>query len=391
MIKTLPLNSRAKTTTLKQPRELFSYARDIDGEYVYDDESVQSAISYYYLPDSAVDSRLDLQSGYSKFKKIPEEQNVADFTSYLTAIQKHEESSGEKVQGDIVTFRGVMTKILALPFNINEPFDLNIVPFDGQLFMNVDVNIETNRREQREAELRNNNPPDKYEYLKKCEFSGYKFETIATLPRPWADCSRSEIEKRPKKMVNNYEQHLSVIKTGIGNVKLVLAGEIDCVWDYLPDDNKHTLDHYVELKTSRIIETNGNVVTFEKKLFKTWCQCFLMGVRYIIYGFRDDDLCLRNVEVFKTDEVPLLIKNNPLTAESKNKVNCVGALKWYGAVLEWLNTEIDKNDTSKSYRLSYDPGSKSFSLLELMSDDNQRLRNGEILTKEFKKWREGLV
>ena len=31
MAKSLPLNSRSKTTALKQPRELFSYARDIDG------------------------------------------------------------------------------------------------------------------------------------------------------------------------------------------------------------------------------------------------------------------------------------------------------------------------------------------------------------------------
>ena len=68
MEKSLPLNSRSKTTALKQPRELFSYARDIDGRYVYDDP--QDSLSYYYFPDSTIDNGIDLQAGYSKFQFI---------------------------------------------------------------------------------------------------------------------------------------------------------------------------------------------------------------------------------------------------------------------------------------------------------------------------------
>ncbi|KAK6456902.1 RAI1 like PD-XK nuclease-domain-containing protein [Scheffersomyces xylosifermentans] len=395
MIRTFPLNSRAKTTALKQPKELFSYARDIDGEFVYDqDQVINENVSYYYLPDSKVDdANIDLQAGFAKFKKIPEENNLPETKSLLHALIQYEKerNNGEKVAVDIVTYRGLMTKLLTIPYNLTDPVDLNVVAYDGQLFINSDEKIELSRRAEEEHKRQESMAPDKIDYVKRCEFSGYKFETVATLPRPWADCSRQQIDRRNKKMVNNYEQYLSVIKTGIGSAKMLLAGEVDCVWDYIPEDGKDVLSHYVELKTTRMIENNGQAVTFEKKLFKTWAQCFLMGIRKVVYGFRDDSFFLRNVELYQTEEIPVLIKNNPLTEnKSGGKINCTGALKWYGAVIEWILQEIPRDDETRSYRISFDPSTRTFSLIELMGDENNRLRNGGILTDEFKSWRQSI-
>ena len=129
-----------------------------------------------------------------------------------------------------------MTKILSLPYNLTDPIDLYVVPFDGQLFIKSDDELDMKRRKEQEVRMKQTNTVERYDYMKRCEYVGYKFETIATIPRPWSQVSRSQIENRNKKVVNNYEQYLSVIRTGIGNVKLVLAGEIDCCWDYLPDE-----------------------------------------------------------------------------------------------------------------------------------------------------------
>lgn len=398
MSKSLPLNSRAKTTALKQPRELFTYSRDIEGNYHYENAE-REAMSYYYLPDSYIDYGIDLQSGYSKFKQIPEEANTKSFKYLLKAIQNYEIKQNKKITSDIITFRGIMTRIMNIPYNLTDPLDLYIVVFDGQIFIDFDNELEMNRKIEQEQRLKQTNTPEKYEYIKKCQYSGYKFETISTISKPWSEVSRSTIESRNKKVVNNYEQYLSVIRTGIGQVKLTLAGEIDCCWDYLPDESSKRLNHYVELKTSRIIENNMQVVNFEKKLFKTWCQCFLMGIGKIIYGFRDDNLFLKNVEIYNTEEIPILIKNNPLTdpnpktGESSKigkKINCTNALKWYGAVVEWINNSIDKNDESKSFRLKYDPVRKSFTLSETSEEMNQSLRNGDIISKEFDEWRQSL-
>ncbi|KAJ8143738.1 hypothetical protein OY671_003139 [Metschnikowia pulcherrima] len=68
----------------------------------------------------------------------------------------------------------------------------------------------------------------------------------------------------------------------------------------------------------------------------------------------------------------------------------MNALKWYGAVLDWIVKHVDANDESKAYRIDYDSGSRTFSMSECVGDENKALRNGGILTEEFKAWRETL-
>ncbi|KAI5951435.1 RAI1 [Candida jiufengensis] len=391
MSKTLPLSTRAKTTALKQPKELFTYTRNKEGQHQYNKDGIHINLSYYYLPDSKIDNRIDLQSGFKNFKKIPMEQDLGDFQSLLEQIICYEKEIGKKLVGDIITFRGIMTKLMSIPYNLQDAIDLVIVPYNGQLLINFNVDIELKRRKEQEDRQRQTTTKEKYDYIKKCEYSGYKFESIVTIPDVWSNISRKYIENRHKLPINNYEQFLSVIKTGIGNVKIILAGEIDCCWDYIPDNPANSLSHYVELKTTKIIENDFQIINFEKKLFKAWCQCFLMGITKIIYGFRDDSFILRNVEIYNTEEVPLLIKDNPLNNLKQNqasKINCTNALKWYGAVVEWIVDSIDKSDESKSFGLKFDPIAKKLTLNQLKDEENTKLRNGGLITEDFKKWRE---
>lgn len=57
--------------------------------------------------------------------------------------------------------------------------------------------------------------------------AGYKFETLCTLPRPWGEVSRTEIEARPSERVSNKAQYCSIVSANIGPTKVCLAGEID--------------------------------------------------------------------------------------------------------------------------------------------------------------------
>lgn len=380
MLKTFPLDSRAKTTALKQPKELFVYARTSDGKYVYDKEGVQKKhLLYYYLPDSYVDKQFDLTQGYSKFKKIPDEENMGDFEALLKGIMDYEQKSGNKIGCDIITFRGLMTKLMLLPYNLTEPLDLYVVSYDGQLFIKSDDEKELKKKSEEIEKV----SPAEQDFRTRCEYSGYKFEALCTLPRPWSECDRGTIECRPQKTVNNYEQYLSMVRTGIGSVKLALAGEVDGAWDYLPREGS-PLGHYVELKTSRAIMSPGQLPGFEKKLLKTWAQCFLIGIKRVVYGFRDDDLILRNVELYNTEEIPILLKDS---VSDRPKINCTNALKWYGAVIQWLATSIPRNEF-KLWKLNYDPGSHIFSVSEAMSEDF--LKNS-IITSEFRQWRLSLA
>lgn len=58
-------------------------------------------------------------------------------------------------------------------------------------------------------------------------FLGYKFETLSTLPAPWAEMSRDSIENRDQEAVSNKAQYCSVVRTGIGKTILCLGGEVD--------------------------------------------------------------------------------------------------------------------------------------------------------------------
>lgn len=361
-----PLDSRSETTALKKPKEIFSYSRNFEGEYVNDD----SALSYYFLPDSDVDTNIDLGAGFSNFKQADDEKD-GDFDGLLSGLMEYERNN-DKIKADIVTWRGIMTSLLILPHEHRNHIDLNLVYFDGHIFMQQD---------KASKKLNDTKPTVEHQKLM---YSGYKFESIATVPKPLNEVSRATIEKRNKKLVNNVEQYASVVKTGIGKTKIVLAGEVDCVWDYKPQD-RNPLPHYIELKTSKQITEPGQSITFEKKLYKTWAQCFLLGITRVIYGFRDDNLGLRSVDEYKTDEIPVLLKSNPVNTNPK-KINCVDSLKWYGAVVEWIKKEIPQDET-KAWRLTFNPSQKTLSLYELTPDVADGLVNGGILTEEFKQWR----
>jgi len=68
---------------------------------------------------------------------------------------------------------------------------------------------------------------------KKLTVPGYKFETIATIPRPWGQTSRDVIESREDQVVSNKQQYCSVVRTGFGKTILCLGGEVDAS-EYLP-------------------------------------------------------------------------------------------------------------------------------------------------------------
>lgn len=354
MIRQYSIANKAKSASIKQPKELLTYNRDLDGNYVYGADE----FTYYYFPDAYIDKSFDLKGGFSNFKKIPEEENIGDFQSILNGIVKYEQAHG-KIDSDIISFRGIMTKLMTL-HTLKEPFKLKLITYDGHIMIKNDDEFELNKRKSTPTS----------EYQQKCEYSGYKFEKLVMLPKPWPECTRKMIENRHKAQVNNYEQTISVVKTSIGKTKLLLAGEVDGIFDYKPEHNN--LSHYIELKTNKLIYNENQAKNFETKLYKTWVQCFLLGIKKIGVGFRDDNLLLKNIELYETDEVPLLLKD---------KINCMTSLKFFAGLMEWFN-ELDKSKNA-SYSVSFDND-------HVVVLESQESFEKEFLSEEFVSWRDSL-
>ena len=57
--------------------------------------------------------------------------------------------------------------------------------------------------------------------------TGYKFETLSLLNKPWGETTREEIEGREDEVVDNYAQYCSICRTEIGGASMVIGGEVD--------------------------------------------------------------------------------------------------------------------------------------------------------------------
>ncbi|KAI4276732.1 MAG: hypothetical protein LQ337_002307 [Flavoplaca oasis] len=132
---------------------------------------------------------------------------------------------------------------------------------------------------------------------------GYKFETLALIPTTWAETSRDYIESRESLVVDNHAQYCSVVRTGFGKSRLILAGEVDALWDAKPCRPDDPIN-WVELKTAATPLSDRDVLKYERKLLKVWIQSFLLGVPKIIVGFRSKEGILQSLEELETSQIP---------------------------------------------------------------------------------------
>lgn len=387
------LNTFAKSANVKRPKEIACYARDSAMKFT---QSPENYPHFFFQDGDLADGRgYDLKQGFSA--EDERAFDYGDMSGLFEAIIDHEKKQGKKVDAKLITWRGLIRKLMLLPFDNRDKFVLNIVPFDGQLFMQSDVQFE---REKFQSELTFRN-----EQAKMAMYSGYKFERLTTLDKPWGATKRSEIESRRRAAVDQVSQYATVVKTTIGSVDLVIGAEVDAVWDFKPKDGSDPLKHYVELKCTKVIDHPKAVFNFEKKLLAAWAQCFLVGIPRIIYGFRDDQFILRAIEEFSTDQIPIQLKNNPLHLQRqkedpsyKVQNKPMLAIKFINGLLEWLEKTVPIDDESKTYSLEFDPAQNNMCLKikQNSPESTQRLLSpyngaeGGIFTEEFKEWRKQL-
>lgn len=387
------LNTFAKTTNVKRPKEISSYSRDSEFKI---NQSPDYYPHFFFQDGDLADGRgYDLKQGFSPDSE--RQFDYGDMSGLLDAIKNHEKSKGEKIDAKLITWRGLIRKLMLLPFENRDKFVFIIVPYDGQLFMQSDVDFERGKF-QNEQTFRN-------EQAKMAMYSGYKFERLTTIDKPWGSTKRSEIESRRRAPVDQISQYATVVKTTIGSTELVIGAEVDAIWDFKPTDGSDPLKHYVELKCTRVIDNPKSILNFERKLLTAWAQCFLIGVPRIIYGFRDDQFILRAIEEFSTDQVPIQLKNNPLHLQRqkedpsyKIQNKPMLSIKFLCGLLEWIENSIPTDDESKTFTLEFDPEKNNMylNIKENTPEKTQKLLSpyngpdGGILSDEFKSWRNDL-
>ncbi|GKT40704.1 decapping nuclease RAI1 [Colletotrichum spaethianum] len=283
----------AASQPVKRPKEFACFSYDDNHDFHLGDSSLR----YYYTPALGA----DLSKGYDSFIKH-DDSKPEHLGALLKTIKAHEEETGQKIDAQIVTWRGMMTKIMASPFEDR----------DGYIEENHEYKV-ASQKQQNASQRRGPIPPEVMQFWgmrqtpsarKEAYYgTGYKFETLATLPAPWGDTPREYIENRDGEIVNNKAQYCSVVRTGIGQTVICIGGEVDAVWDSKPV-KPGAPTNWVELKTSLAIRDDRDVDNFHRKLMKFWIQSFLLGVPKIIVGFRNRQGILTGVEEIETEKIP---------------------------------------------------------------------------------------
>ncbi|KAI0439214.1 RAI1 like PD-XK nuclease-domain-containing protein [Xylaria telfairii] len=374
-----PIGRFSGQSELKRPKEIACFSYDDKHEFHLDDSSLQ----WYYPPKLGA----DLSKGFEKFDKHDDSVDE-HLDSLLRAIVAHEQEEGKKIDANIVTWRGMMTKIMSAPFEDRDGYvkngmndgntaNLTIVLTLASKCTRLSFNFieENHASRQNSKQLQNKQQrgrpgqfsPDVMTYW------GYKFEALSCLPRPWDEVSREFIENREEHVVSNKAQYCSVVRTGIGKSVLCLGGEVDAIWDSKPS-KKGAPIKWVELKTSAEIRDERGMNNFERKLMKFWIQSFLLGVPKIIVGFRSQSGILTKIEEIETISIPDTAAKRGVRSWDANICT-----NFANAFLDWLRNTIT---TEGVWRISRGPRS---SIIEVFKIDDSG--HGNILSQEFINWR----
>ncbi|PGH14419.1 protein rai1 [Helicocarpus griseus UAMH5409] len=323
---------------IRRPKEIACFSYDDQHNFHLD----ESSLRYYYPPRLPA----DLNSGFDTFEKL-DDTGDEHLDALLDTIMDLEKRTETKCEADIVTWRGMMTKVF-----IEENNAYKIAQKESQ-------------RNQRMA------PGAPSQDM--MAYWGYKFETLSLLDKPWDATSREKIESRGEQIVNNKAQYCSVVRTGIGGCKIVIGGEVDAVWDCKPDRKEDPIN-WVELKTSAEIRNDRDLFKYERKLLKFWAQSFLLGVPKIIVGFRDEHGILRRLEETTTHTIPGLVAR-----QGKGTWDGNICINFTAKLLEWLKLVINDEGLWRIRKQEKSPVIEVFKLEES--------GHGGILSQAFVDWR----
>ncbi|KIP04285.1 hypothetical protein PHLGIDRAFT_109789 [Phlebiopsis gigantea 11061_1 CR5-6] len=332
-----PKDRHPPPVPFQQPSTLLTFSYTPERVLEYTD----SALRYYVEPPP----RADLKYGYDRWIKRPEERGRLD--GLLQAVAKYR-SKIDGAGGDgaawlreiaVVSWRGVITKILTAPYEDHDGWALNVMLVDGTLYF-----------EEHLTETKLQEKEDMTPHHRLQSYYGYSFESYCTSSTPQRKVEDNVSMTIPLGWggdVDTNVQWCAVVKTKLGNQRLVIGGEVDCV--------RGGTKSLVELKTSVIIRNPQDETRFEKKLLKFYFQSFLLGVPEIIVGFRTLQGQVSTIQPFKTIEIPRLVRGKP------NAWDPTICLDWGDRFLAFLKRSITAQTESLEsegvWRVVFSPGS----------------------------------
>lgn len=345
--------------SVQQPILLTSFSYDAEKRQHFDDSSKR----WYHEPPTRANQGLgtgvpaDLNYGSAAFHDKPHVPDPLD--SVLAALRYRaaqpatapivlgapcvpsENLENELLRANVVTWRGIMTKLctawschVQAPPQFREGFELNVMMLGDTLFI-----------EER--------PPDVYELAQRAPKSraqeratyyGYSFESYCTQTTP-SSLATEVRQQQPDAFsssepvgwggeVNTNVQWCHIVKTRLGDSRVIIGGEVDCV-ETLPNDASGApREGVVELKTNVTLRDAQDEMKLSVKMLRMYMQSFLLGVRTVVVGFRDARGTLESHRAYRTLDLPRAVRDKP------GQWNANHNLSFGSAILSFLRREV---------------------------------------------------
>lgn len=236
----------------------------------------------------------------------------------------------ELLRAHVITWRGILTKLCTAwsvhpqgPPMFREGFELNVMMLGDTLII---------------EEVPPMTPPAPMSLRqRKPMYYGYCFESYCTRADP--DQARAAVHEKATSFppgwggaVNTNEQWCHIVKTRLGDTRILIGGEVDCVEE--GGTSGSAQETVLELKTSVQPRNDQDHLRLQVKMLRMYMQSFLLGVRSIVIGFRDQQGTLLSHKQYKTAELPRLVRGQPGQWDANHN------LAFGSSILQWLRQTV---------------------------------------------------
>ncbi|KZT50616.1 RAI1-domain-containing protein [Calocera cornea HHB12733] len=324
---------------LTVPDQIATFSYDENHVLRHDDSSLR------YFVDPPVGANLD--AGYENWPRRDDEHYRLD--ALLETYARAVDSGKVKEKPNVVTWRGMMTKIMTAQYEDRDEWEMNAMILDGTLYLEDNKGVTyLNPHTLKSREPLELTPKRTVtEPQRKLMYTGYAFESYCTVDHP----SQEPIVGSHEPDVNTNMQWCSVVQTNLGPWNLVLGGEVDCVRGRYTGKND---GNYVELKTSAVVRSDRDGKNFERSALKYWAQSYLLGIPEVVVGFRSpqEPYHLEATQTFETFQLPRLGLKAGWSASA--------CLNWTNAVIEYIHQRCKAESPrdpldGKLFRVMYRP------------------------------------
>lgn len=311
---------RGPAVPFQKPAHVCDVSRDAKGEYFSDASEMIK-----YVPPKT--KECDLNVGFSTWKHEELGRAELTFEPVMRAVRDAVREGAPKPSVHFVTWRGNLTKLLCAPYGGRDDWEMSVYCRGGVLYVD---SRETDACQRRKKSM----SADQRLWT----YYGYKFEHCCT----GVDDS-VPVDTCPGANYN------AVRRIGIGGLRMLVCGEVDCYSADPPREN------FVELKTSKLFDGNENAQhSFEKhKLMKFWAQSFTIGVPRVIVGFRDEKGIVKKIQRFYTLKIPKLVAGRE--REMWDYRVCINFMH---KLLLWIHKTV--RNTKIPWLLRYGGGNSSY-------------------------------